>query len=127
MSSGGPWPPAVGEPMPRAAEAFGVRVKLQTYSLDPTNDAGAPKARGFERILGVTIKEIGYLEGAIYTGVLVVPVSSLRDNPPWGINCEVIVPVRGIDQKSERVVNMRTAWLLAGAAPPRLVNAYLKP
>jgi hypothetical protein len=44
------------------------------------------------------------------------------------VNCTVIVPVRGIGQKSKRVVNMRTAWLLAGGAdPPRLVNAYCKP
>jgi hypothetical protein len=30
--------PAVGEVLPRAAEAFGVRYKLETYSLDPTNE-----------------------------------------------------------------------------------------
>jgi hypothetical protein len=57
-----------------------------------------------------------------------VPVSSVRDNPPWGINCEVIVPVRGLGEKRARVVNMRTVWLLTGdATSPRLVNAYLKP
>jgi hypothetical protein len=44
------------------------------------------------------------------------------------VNCTVIVPVRGLGKKHDRVVNMRTAWLLTGGAdPPRLVNAYLKP
>jgi hypothetical protein len=120
--------PAVGELLPRAPEAFGVREKLATYSLDPTNDAGAPKARGFELILGITIEALDYLEGAIYTAILVVSVSSIRDNPPWGTNCTVIVPVRGLGEQRGRVVNMRTIWLLTGnVTPPRLVNAYLKP
>jgi len=128
MSPDTPPPPAAGELLPRGAEAFGVRVKLAMYSLDIAHKDGGPKARGFARILGITIDDIDYLEGAIYTGILVVPVSSVRDNPPWGVNCTVIVPVRGLGEKHARVVNMRTAWLLtSGADPPRLVNAYLKP
>lgn len=120
--------PTVGELLPRATEAFGVRGKLATYSLDIAHKDGGPKARGFQMILGITLDDVDYLEGAIYTGILVVPVSSVCDNPPWGVNCTVIVPVRGLGEKRERVVNMRTAWLLtSGAGPPRLVNAYLKP
>ncbi len=61
--------PVKGELLPRAAEAFGVHVKLATYSLDVSHKKGGPKARGFERILGITIDAIEYLEGAIYTGV----------------------------------------------------------
>jgi hypothetical protein len=62
-----PAPPAPGELLPRAAEAFGVRVKLETYSLDIAHKDGGPKAKGFKRILGITIEDIGYLEGAIHT------------------------------------------------------------
>ena len=128
MNSEAPWSPKVGELLPRAAEAFGVRVKLETYSLDPTHDDGGPKARGFEMILGITINEIGYLEGAIYTGVLLVPVSEVRDNAPWGIKCAVTVPVRGIGAKANRVVNVRTVWAYDHpGAPPRLVTAIPKP
>ena len=83
---GTPWPPQVGQRLPRAAEAFGVRYKLGTYSLNPTNKDGGPKARGFDRILGITLDDNEYLEGAIQTGILIVPVSSVRDNPPWGVN-----------------------------------------
>jgi hypothetical protein len=119
------WPPKVGDPLPRAAEAFGARRKLATYSLDTTHRIGGPKARGFERILGITIDNIGYLEGAIQTGILITAVSVVRDTPPWGINCTVMVPVRGLGEKSGRIANVRTAWLLAGAgAPPRLVTAF---
>jgi hypothetical protein len=128
MSRGVPWPPRAGELLPRAAEATGVRLKLATYSLDPANEKGGPKARGFALILGITAKDIDYLEGAIQTGALALPVSSVRDNPPWGINCVVTVPVRGRGEQKERVVNVRTAWAFDhGASPPRLASAYLKP
>jgi len=123
-----PPPPVVGELVPRGREAFGVRVKLATYALDPTNKVAGPKVRGFERILGITLEDIDYLEGAIYTGVLVVPVSSVRDNPPWGPKCVIDLPIRGRGEKSGRVINVRTVWEIAGGgAPPRLVNAYCKP
>jgi hypothetical protein len=68
--------PAVGEVLPRGAEAFGVRYKLATYSLDITNDDGGPKARGFELILGITIDAIDYLEAQILARVLDTPVST---------------------------------------------------
>jgi hypothetical protein len=50
--------PAVGEVLPRAAEAYGVRYKLATYSLDPTNEVAASKVRGFEQILAITLRDI---------------------------------------------------------------------
>ena len=128
MSPGMPLLPRLGELLPRGAEAFGVRRKLETYSLDVTHEEGGPKARGFELILGITIERIEYLEGAILTGTLLVPVSSVRDKSPWGTNCVVMVPVRGFGEKNDRVVNVRTAWRLAGpGAPPQLVSAYCKP
>ncbi len=119
------WPPKVGDPLPCAAEAVGDRRKLATYSLDKAHEDGGPMARGFERILGITIRDIDYLEGAIQTGILTVAVSGVRDNLPWGINCAVVVPVRGRGEKSGRIADVRTAWLLAGAgAPPCLVTAF---
>ncbi len=59
----------MGEPVPCAAQALGVHVKLARYSLDPTNEVATSKVRGFEQILGITLEDIDYLEGAIYTGV----------------------------------------------------------
>jgi hypothetical protein len=76
------WPPKVGDPLPRAAKAVGARRKLATYSLDMAHESGGPKARGFELILGITVRDIDYLEGAIQTGVLMASVSGVRIRPP---------------------------------------------
>lgn len=120
--------PAAGELLPRAAEAFGVRYKLETYSLDITNKVGAPKARGFELILGITIEAIDYLEAQIMARILDTPVREVRENPPYGIKGVVDIQVRGIDAKADRVVNVRTVWAFEEVgAPPRLVTAIPKP
>ena len=121
------WPPQIGAPLPRAAEAVGARRKLTTYSLDTSHKRGWSKARGFELILGITIENVGYLEGAIQTGILMAPIGGVRIRPPYGIHCEVRVPVRGLGAKTGRVTEVTTAWELANAlAAPRLVNAYIK-
>lgn len=123
-----PPPPTVGEPLPRGAEAFGVRYKLETYSLDITHEKGGPKARGFEQILGITIEEIDYLEAQILARILDTPVTKIRDNQPHGINYVVEIRVRGIGAKAGRVVTVRTIWIIGTPGdPPRLVNAFPKP
>lgn len=125
MSSGPPWPPQL---LPRAAEAFGVRYKLETYSLNTTNKPGAPKARGFELILGITIDAIDYLEAQILARTLDTPVTKIRDNPPHGVNYVVDIQVRGIGAKADRVVTVRTVWIISAPGdPPRLVTALPKP
>jgi hypothetical protein len=118
--------PAVGEPLPRGAEAFGVRRKLATYSLDVAHEKGGPKARGFKIILGITIDAIDYLEAQIQAGILLIPITEVLENPPWGIKCVVIVPVCGLGEKSGRVVDITTVWQFDEPhAPPRLVTVYI--
>jgi hypothetical protein len=51
--------PAVGEPLVRATEAFGVRDKLAMYSLDMSHQDDGPKALGFKLILGITLSDAG--------------------------------------------------------------------
>jgi hypothetical protein len=120
-------PPTVGELLPRAAEAFGVRYKLETYSLDVTSKVGAPKARGFEQILGITLDAIDYLEAQILARVLDTPIGEIRDNPPYGVNCVVDIQVRGIGAKADRVVTVRTVWIISTPGdPPRPVTALPK-
>jgi hypothetical protein len=117
-----------GELLPRAADAFGVRVKLETYSLDPDHESGAPKARGFQLILGITIDAIDYLEAQILARVLDTPVSDTRDSLPYGVKYTVDMPIRGIGAKADHLANVRTVWLISTAGdPPRLVSAYPKP
>jgi hypothetical protein len=121
-----PPPPAVGELLPRVAEAFGVRYKLETYSLDLAHEHGGPKARGFELILGITIEAIDYLEAQIMTRILDTPIREVRDNPPYGINCVVYMPIRGIGAHGQRVVSVRTVWLIGDPGEqPRLVTAFI--
>ncbi len=127
MSPGAPSPKS-GELLPRAAEAFGVRYKLETYSLDITHEKGGPKAQGFDQILGITIDAIDYLQAQILARALDTPVCRVQDNPPYGIKYTVDMPIRGIGAKADRVINVRTGWLISTAGdPPRLVSAYPKP
>ena len=121
------WLPRIGKPLPRAAEAIGVREKLAGYSLDANHEHGGPKARGFELVLGITLGDVDYLELEIRTGILMMPVSAVRDNTPWGIKCVVEVPVRGLGEKRRRSAGVRTVWAYDGpGAPPRLVSAFLR-
>jgi hypothetical protein len=118
----------VGNLLPRAAEAFGVRYKLETYSLDTTHKHGGPKARGFELILGITTDAIDYLQAQIMARVLETPVTDVRDNAPYGVNCVIDMPICGIGARADRVANVRTVWAFDHPdTPPRLVNAYPKP
>jgi hypothetical protein len=128
MSPASTQPPRAGELLPRAAEAFGVRHKLETYSLDTTHEVGGPKAKGFELILGITIEAIDYLEAQIMARVLETPIREIREKPPYGVNCVVELSIRGIGARSQRVVNVRTVWQLAEPGEkPRLVSAYPRP
>jgi hypothetical protein len=117
--------PVVGELLPCAAEVFGVRVKLETYSLDINHKSGGPKALGFELILGIAIDAIDYLEAQILARVLDTPIGEIRDNAPYGVNCVVVMPIRGIGAKAERVADVLTSWEIKDAStPPRLVTAF---
>ena len=122
------WPPKTDEALPRAGEAFGIQEKLLSYSLDATHEKGGPKARGFERILGITREDVEHLEEAIIAGIETESIDAVRDNAPHGVNCVIDVPVRGLGDKEDRLVNVRTVWELTGEdAAPRLVSAYVKP
>jgi len=122
------WPPEAGEPLQRAAEAIGVRERLADYSLNPESEFGAPKARGFALILGITLEHLEQLEAEIRSGILTTPVSSVRENAIHRVNCVVDLPIRGVGDKQDRRVNTRTIWELADKdAAPRLVSAFVKP
>lgn len=123
-----PWPPRVGEPLPGAASAVGIRKKLTDYSLNLAHERGGSKARGFQQILGITFEDAGYLESEIRAGILIEPVTGIRPAIPTGFNCLVEVPIRGLGPKGNRLVTVRTAWLLSDLkSSPRMTTAFLKP
>jgi hypothetical protein len=122
------WPPQVGEILPRADAAVGIRRKLAEYSLNTTHPDGGPKARGFAVILGITSADIGYLEAGIRAGIREAPIAAIRRDSPYGVKCVIEFPLQGLGDKSARQVNLRTTWLFSGIdAPPRLLTAFPKP
>jgi hypothetical protein len=54
-------PPTIGELLPRAGDAFGVREKLSAYCLNPDHEL---EARGFLQILGIASADVEHLTGA---------------------------------------------------------------
>ncbi|HEY4098630.1 MAG TPA: hypothetical protein VGM33_24110 [Baekduia sp.] len=121
-----PWPPTIGQRLPRAAEAWGITDKLSAYCLNVDHAVGGPKARGFERILGVGIADVGYLTDTLRAGVREAAITNVRDNSPFGILCEVRMPVVGLGDRRDRVAAVITSWELRHAEDrPRLVTAYI--
>jgi hypothetical protein len=120
------WPPRVGEPLPRGAEAVGVYDKLARYSLAIGHRDGGPKAYRFRKVLGITLVDIDHLVTDIAAGVLTEPVTRVRPKPDGTVGCGVLVPVRGVDIHERRVVLVTTGWKLRYVGDrPRLVTAYI--
>jgi len=105
-----------------------VRKKLLAYSLDIAHQHGGPKARGFERILGITVEHVDHLEGEIRAGILTEPVSAIRAAIPTGFSCVVEVKVRGLRPEKRASGHGKNSRLLTGpGAPPRMTTAFPKP
>ena len=120
------WPPKIGEPLPRAEDAYNVHEKVRDYSLNLAHDVGGNKAAGFLQILGISSADAEYLAATFLDGVRELPVTAVRDNTPFGLNCNVIVPVRGLGERADRVANVLTSWELHHEDDrPRLVTAYI--
>lgn len=120
------WPPKIGEPLPRGEDAYNVHEKLRDYSLNLGHDVGCDKAAGFLQILGISSENVEYLTAALLHGARELPVTAVRDNAAFGLNCNVTVPVRGLGQRADRVANVLTSWELRHEDDrPRLVTAYI--
>jgi hypothetical protein len=120
------WPPTIGQRLPHAAAACGITEKLSAYCLNIDHAVGGPKARGFERILGIGIADVDYLSEMLRAGVLEAAITDVRDNSPFGVLCEVRVAIVGIRGRRDRIVAVTTSWELRHPDdPPRLVTAYI--
>ena len=87
---------------------------------------GGAKAAGFLQILGISAADVEYLAAALLDGVRELPVTVVRDNAPFGLNCNVTVPVRGLGGRAGRIANVLTSWELRHEGDrPRLVTAYI--
>ena len=120
------WPPEIGEPLPRGEDAYNVNEKLRDYSLSVVHKGGREKAAGFRQILGITSDDIDYLAAVLLDGARTLPVSVVRQNPPFGLNCNIVVPVRGLGEYADRIAPVRTSWELRHEGDrPRMVTAYI--
>lgn len=99
---------------------------MTAYCLSLDHEIGGPKAQGFLRILGIGLGDADHLVAELREGVQVARISDVRDNTPFGILCEVRVPVRGLREHNDRIVAVTTSWELRDANDrPRLVTAYI--
>jgi len=120
------WPPQIGELLPRAEDAYGVREKLTRYALNADHDDGGAKAAGFAAVLGITAADLEYLATALLAGVQEHATAEVRDRGEHGMHCRVIIPVAGIGERADRVANVRTVWEIRWEGDaPRLVTAYI--
>jgi hypothetical protein len=121
------WPPTIGEPLPRAQDAHGVLDKLRGYSLNLEHSEGSHKARVFRSVLGITLDDADHLADQLCAGIRETPVSEVRDNPPYGVLCEVPVSVAGVRGLASRSAVITTSWEYRSAEDtPRLVSAYIE-
>jgi hypothetical protein len=122
-----PWPPEVGELLPRRTEPAGIDYKLRTYSLVHDHAYGGPKANGFSVILGIDLASIDYLIEEIRAGITHTPISKLEEKKADAMGCTVEFRIAGVGRYSHRWAWLRTGWHLAGpGAPPQLSTAYLR-
>jgi hypothetical protein len=118
------WPPQIGELLPRAEDAYGVQEKLLNYSLKAGHPRG--KAEAFAQVLAVTAEDLDYVAEALVNGIRRTPVSGVRPAGLHGFHCEVIVQVRGVRDRADRVANVLTAWQIRWDGDrPRLITAYI--
>ena len=122
-----PWPPRVGELLPRYDEPIGIEEKLSAYSLAFGSEDGGSKAKGFQKMLGIDLSAIGHLERQIRVGIATTPISSVRRKASGAIHCAVQFRIAGPDRYSHRTASLRTTWEFIGpTAPPRMTNAFLR-
>lgn len=110
--------PIVGEPLPRAGDAYTAPEKLKWILAEDGH------GREWRRVLSIASDDSERLWRAIVTGVLRAPVSAIRDLGPFGVGCEV----RVLLTLNARSVSVITAWHYERAGdPPRLITAYPTP
>jgi hypothetical protein len=77
-------------------------------------------------VLAVTSDDLDYLAEALLDGIRTTPLSRVRSAGTYGFHCEVIVPVRGLRDRGDRIASVLTAWQIRwDRDPPRLITAYI--
>jgi hypothetical protein len=110
--------PTVGQPLPRAAEAYTTPEKWTDWIL-----ADRGHGREWARVFRVCPAHAEQIWHEIANGVLNAPVSSVRE-VALGMTCEVHMELT----IRARTATVRSAWHYADTEdPPRLVTAFPTP
>jgi hypothetical protein len=117
------WPARIGELLPRAEDAYGVHEKLVDYSLKAGHPRG--KAEAFARAPALTAEDLEYVAEALLRGVRTTPVSGVRPAGVHRSNCAVIVQVRGLRDRADRVANVLTAWQIRWDGPTSFDHRHI--
>jgi hypothetical protein len=97
--------------------------KLVNYALNPDHPEGKHKALLFRRELCITMKEWRYLASQLILGLRKVKLQRVRSEK-FGIMYQADIPILGLNGQSKIV---RSAWIISGGQPARLVSAFLAP
>jgi uncharacterized protein DUF6883 len=109
--------PTVGQPLPRAEDAYVEDEKWNGYVI-----ADVGHGREWRRVFGPI--DSGDLWAIIATAVLTSDVTEIRDLGQFGVSCRVPINVT----INEHTAPVRTVWHYENdRAAPRLVTAYPTP
>lgn len=115
MSPETSWPPQVGKPLPRGADAYAAPEKLAWLLSDDGH------GREWARVMHIGANDTLRFWTAIAQAVLDTPILAIRDISPYGANYEVPLEL----SLDERTVTAATIWHYDKAdGAPRLVTAY---
>lgn len=107
--------PIIGEPLPRAEDAYTTPEKLAWILSEDGH------GREWSRVLRIGVDETGRLWSAIALAVLDAPIHRVTDKAPDGIVCGV----ETILASGGRTAKARMSWHYEHAGDaPRLVTAY---
>lgn len=112
------WPPQIGDPLPRAAECWHDRTKLDRWVL------GRGHGAEWKRVFRVDEDDRDLVWSAIKHAVQEAAVEEVRDRSDFGVVCGV----EAVLLIGDRSAAVKTSWHYAGPdAAPRLVTAYPSP
>jgi len=120
--------PRIGEPLPRAGEAYIDPEKLVAYALDDQHRAGKHKATVFRQALGIERDDSEYLRDSILAALSERPVTGVRkpDHAGESSTWEVLVPIQGLGNRAKRRLLIITAWQMVDGRP-QLVTVRVAP
>lgn len=113
-----PWPPKIGEPLPRATDAWYEQRKLDWILGD---EGHGPE---WQKVFRVTASDSGMTWEAIAYATLGSTIEIVRDCFPFGVTCGIRIDLEINGRRAPTTIGWQYA---VEASAPRLVTAYPTP